>query len=183
MIPFFSPVPLRDQRVFTSTRPAAEARALVTKELQGIGFTVNRDNSKLVARRGSKKEWWRDGLRRSPQRLELLPVQAEVEFEEAPGGSVVTITLIDAWKGGIRVGAEEVYAPCFRDVLAQVSRSAHLIEVSPAPTPRTRLEARPSRWTGRTRALAALALSVALLTLAVLFLLDILSLIVARFFK
>jgi hypothetical protein len=183
MIPLFNPAPLRDQRVFTSANSAAEARGLIIREFQRMGFTVDQDDSKVIARRGSKKEWWRKGLRHVPQRLELLPVQAEVEFEEAPGGSVVRVTLIDAWKGGIRAGADEVYAPCFRAVLDELSRSVHLVEVSPMPTPQAPAPLGRSRWTGRTRALAALALSVILLTLVTLFLQDILSFIVARFFR
>lgn len=171
---FFDRQRLRDQRLFTVGGPPTQTQALIAKALEVMGFTVGEHNgSKLVAYRGSKEQWRHDGAHNVRPRLELLPVRAEAEVEEALGGSIVKITLTDAWGGGIRTrSSEELYWPCFLAVLKELSRSAHLTEVFPPAEPRvsSRADSRGSRWSGRTRAFAALALSVVGLTLAVMFL-------------
>jgi hypothetical protein len=182
-MPLFPFEPLREQRIFATSSPVPETRLLVAKSLEAMGFAVSERDSKLVAHRGSREEWWRDGLHRTPQRLELLPVQAVVEIGEILGGSLARITLTDTWKGGIRQGAEEVYAPCFLAVVEELCRSAHLVEAFPGSGPEMRVLPGRSRSSGRARAFRALALSVVLLTLAVLFLQDVLVLIVSRMFR
>lgn len=183
MMRLFSHERFLDQRVFTSSDPAAKTRELVTKGFHSMGFMLDEQGPTLVARRGSREEWWRDGLHHVPQKLELLPVQVEAEIGDAPCGSVVRITLIDSWEGGIRAGAEDVYRPCFWAVMEELSRAANLIETFRGSTLQTRVLSTRFQSSARTRAYATLALSVVFLTLVVLFLQDTVSLILASLFR